>query len=190
MFVCYLEYPCSAHNEGKASRKVRSQYFHEHGNVIEHISKKSNWELKNKQNSSGFPVVTGMTCLTHLSHTSIFLLQSPAYSWKKTKKLTLNIISIRTKANSKSQCCIYEKRLANGIEGNTDRITSLNFLKALNFMHFKKKLSSVATVVESKVFAFAHWVRSSHISLTLSAKRRGFFPTCQSHLQGDTFVCY
>lgn len=46
--VFYLEYPCSTHNQGEESRKVWSQYFHEHGNVIENISNKSGKKLKER----------------------------------------------------------------------------------------------------------------------------------------------
>lgn len=45
----HLEDPCGANNHGEESREERSQYFHEHGDVIENICKKSGGK-SNKSN--------------------------------------------------------------------------------------------------------------------------------------------
>lgn len=36
----YLEYPGGAHDQSEESRKVRSQDLHEHGDVVQNVSKK------------------------------------------------------------------------------------------------------------------------------------------------------
>lgn len=52
--LSYFENPRNTHNQREESRKVGGQYFHEHGNVIQNICKKSEETKRKAKNTSNW----------------------------------------------------------------------------------------------------------------------------------------
>lgn len=65
--LSYFENPGNTHYQCEESRKVRGQYFHEHGNVIQNICKKSEETKKNAQtNQTGQTAAAAASCIPPL----------------------------------------------------------------------------------------------------------------------------
>lgn len=87
--LSYLENPRNTHNQCEESRKVWGQYFHEHGNVIQNICKKSE-ETKRKAQTGQTGQTPKNTLLLHHAYLHFLASESSLVLEIKTKPQQLD----------------------------------------------------------------------------------------------------
>lgn len=90
--LSYFENPRSTHNQCEESRKVWGQYFHEHGNVIQNICKKSE-EAKRKVQTRQTGQTPENTLLLQHAYLHFLASESSLVLEIKTKPSSVGLIS-------------------------------------------------------------------------------------------------
>lgn len=157
--LSYFENPSNTHHQCEESRKVRGQYFHEHGNVVENICKKSG-ETKRKAQTRQPGQTPNSTSLLHRAYLHFLASESSL------------VLQIKPRRESDSFQDIYLQFFKNI---STLFSTQIGFFHTCQF-HLGEKTTLYTLHTGAAEIQYILWPFNNHV-IVAAATVASWFPT-------------